>query len=175
MTSITSQSTSSSRSLLPAWLSGLWGFLGVVAILYTLANLAWTYFHWGGPEHVILSANLFSLFPSLLAAAVAWRVAVEKKLSPPVRRAWFILGMSFLGFFIGNVLWTYLEVVLRVEPFPSIADVFYLAFYPLGLWGLLTLPGAQQNRRERLTLWLDLLSVLSAAAMFVGYFILLPT
>ena len=78
-------------------------------------------------------------------------------------------------FLIGNVVWTYLEVVLRVEPFPSIADVFYLAFYPFGLWGLLTLPGAQQNRRERLTLWLDLLCVLTAAAMFVGYFIIVPT
>ena len=83
--------------------------------------------------------------------------------------------MSFLMFLIGNAMWAYLEVVLRVEPFPSIADVFYLAFYPLGLWGLLTLPGDRRNRRERLTLWLDLLSVLSAAAMFVGYFIIVPT
>src|SRR5688572_16682643 len=153
MASITSQSISKSRSLLPPWLGGLWGFLGVVAILYTIANLAWTYFHWGGPERVTLIANLFSFFPSLMAVAMAWRVAAEKDLTPPVRRAWFILGMSFLMFLIGNALWTYLEVVLRVEPFPSVADVFYLAFYPLGLWGLLTLPGAQQNRRERLTLW----------------------
>ena len=103
MAGITSQSISKSRSLLPPWLTGLWGFLGVVAILYTLANLAWTYFHWGRPEHVILIANLFSLLPSLLAAAVAWRVVVEKKLSPPVRRAWFILGVSFLMFLIGSV------------------------------------------------------------------------
>ena len=175
MASITSQPISKSRSLLPPWFTGLWGFLGVVSILYTLANLAWTYFHWGGPERVTLIANLFSFFPSLLALAVAWRVAVEKKLSPPVRWAWFILGMSFLMFLIGNLIWAYLEVVLQVEPFPSIADVFYLAFYPLGLWGLLTLPGDTRNRRERLTLWLDLLSVLSAAAMFVGYFIIVPT
>src|SRR6185436_18544068 len=83
--------------------------------------------------------------------------------------------MSFLMFFIGNVLWTYLEVVLRVEPFPSIADVFYLAFYPFGLWGLLAMPGARKDRRESLTLWLDLICVFTAAAMFVGYFIIVPT
>ena len=52
--------------------------------------------------------------------AVAWRVAAEKKLIPPLRRAWFILGVSFLMFLIGNVAWTYLEVVLGVEPFPQL-------------------------------------------------------
>ncbi len=148
--------------------------VGVISILYTLVNLAWTYFHWGGPEHVTLIANLFSFLPSLLAVSAAWRVAADKKLTTSLRRAWFILGVSFLMFLIGNLVWAYLEVFLGVEPFPSLADVFYLAFYPFGLWGLLILPGAQQNRRERLTLWLDLLSVLSAAALFVGYFIILP-
>ena len=148
--------------------------VGVISILYTLVNLAWTYFHWGGPEHVTLIANLFSFLPSLLAVSAAWRVAADKKLTTSLRRAWFILGVSFLMFLLGNLVWAYLEVVLGVEPFPSLADVFYLAFYPFGLWGLLTLPGTPQNRRERLTLWLDLLSVLSAAALFVGYFIIVP-
>jgi PAS domain S-box-containing protein len=175
MSSLKSQAPSDSRALLPHWLTGPWGIVGVITILYNLINIAWTYFHWGGPERVTLIANLFSFFPSLAAAAVAWRVAGEKKFSPPVRRAWFTLGVSFLMFLIGNAIWAYLEVVLGIEPFPSIADVFYLAFYPLGLWGLLSIPSAPQNPRERLTLWLDLLCVLTAAAMFVGNFIILPT
>src|SRR6185503_11895861 len=170
MSSVKSQPLSRPSSLLPPWLTGGWGFLGVISILYNLVNLAWTYFHWGGPEHVTLIANLFSFFPSLLAVVLAWRVAAEKELPTPLRRAWFILGVSFLMFLIGSVIWAYLEVVLRVEPFPSIADVFYLAVYPFGLWGLLAMPGARQNRRESLTLWLDLICVLTAAAMFVGYF-----
>jgi PAS domain S-box-containing protein len=176
MTSITSESTSSSRSLLPPWLKGTWGFLGIIFILYIVLNLAWTYFHWGGEQHVVLIANLLSLPPSLLASIVAWRVAAQTSLSAPIRRAWLILGISFFMFLIGNLIWAYLELVLRVEPFPSLADVFYLAFYPLGLWGLLSLPSsATQNWRERLTLWSDLLCVLTAAAMFVGYFIIVPT
>ena len=78
-------------------------------------------------------------------------------------------------FLIGNIVWAYLEVVLQVEPFPSLADVFYLAFYPLALWGLFTLPSAEQDSRQRLAFWLDLLSVFIAATMFVGYFIIVPT
>src|SRR6266498_4645092 len=175
MASTTPSSPSTPRSWFPLWLKGKWGLLGIVFIIYILFNLAWTYFHWGGPQHVDLLANLFSFPPSLFASILAWRVAAQKSLSTPLRRAWFILGLSFFMFFIGNLIWAYLELVLQVEPFPSIADVFYLAFYPLGLWGLLSLPSAPYNRRERLTLWLDLFSVLTAATMFVGYFIILPT
>jgi len=175
MASTTPLSPSNPLSLFPRWLKGKWGWLGIVFIVYILLNLAWTYFHWGGPQHVDLIANLLSFPPSLFASILAWRVAAQKSLSTPLRRAWFILGLSFFMFFIGNLIWAYLELVLQVEPFPSIADVFYLAFYPLGLWGLLSLPSAPYNRRERLTLWLDLFSVLTAATMFVGYFIILPT
>jgi PAS domain S-box-containing protein len=175
MSNILPSSQTNARSLIPPWLKGKWGILGIIFIIYILFNLAWTYFHWGGPERVDLIANLLSFPPSLLASVLAWGVTAQKSLSTPLRRAWFILGLSFFMFFIGNLIWAYLQLVLQVEPFPSIADVFYLAFYPLGLWGLLSLPSAQHNRRERLTLWLDMFSVLTVATMFVGYFIIVPT
>src|SRR5215212_8071757 len=175
MSVITASLSSNLRSFIPPWLKGKWGFLGIILILYILLDLAWTHFHWGGPQHVSLISNFLSFAPGLLASAVAWRVAAQASLSRRIRRAWFLLGMSFSMFLIGNLVWTYLEVVLHIKPFPSLADVFYLLFYPFVLWGLLTLPGAAQNGRERLTLWLDLLSVLTAAALFVTYFIIVPT
>ena len=175
MSSIAPSSHVTPHSLIPSWLRGKWGSLGIIFIGYIILNLAWTYFHWGGEQQVILIANLLSLPPSLLASAIAWRAAAHHSLRSSERRAWLLLGTSFLMFFIGNLVWAYLEVVLQVEPFPSLADVFYLAFYPLALWGLQTLPRADQNPRERLTLWLDLLSVLITATMFVGYFIIVPT
>jgi PAS domain S-box-containing protein len=175
MSGVKTQGIVSSRFFLPAWLTGPWGMLGLIAILYTILNLAWTFFHWGGPERLTLLANLLVFFPGLVAVGTAWRAAAEPQLVAPLRRAWFILGLSFLMFLIGNLIWAYLEVVLQIEPFPSIADVFYLAFYPIALWGLLSMPGLRQNRRERFTLWLDLLCILTVAAMFVGYFIIVPT
>ena len=175
MSGVTTQANVSSRFFFPAWLKGPWGLLGIISILYAGLNIGWTHFHWGGPEHVTLLANIFSFFPSLVAAATAWRVAGREQLALPIRRAWFFLGASFLMFLLGNLVWAYLEVWLGIEPFPSLADVFYLAFYPLALCGLLSMPSIQQNWRERLTLWLDLLCVLTAALMFVGYFIIVPT
>ena len=162
-------------SLIPAWLKGIWGSLGIIFIVYTLLNIAWTYFHWGGPQHITLLANLLSFVPSVLASVLAWRIASQSSLNKSLRRAWLILGISFFMFLIGNLIWAYLEVILQVEPFPSLADVFYLAFYPLALWGVWSMPSVAQNRREHLTFWLDMLNVLTAAAMFVGYFIIIPT
>src|SRR5919199_467336 len=98
MSIITPSSPSKPRTLIPSWLRGKWGSLGILFILYIVFNLAWTYFHWGGPERVDLIANLLSFAPSLLAAALAWRVAAQKSLSAGLRRSWFILGMSFLMF-----------------------------------------------------------------------------
>lgn len=174
MSNVKSHSLSHTRVLIPPWLTDRWGMVGIGLSLYLLVFLAWTYLHWGGAEHISLIGNLAILPPMLLATFMTWRVAVQKHLSPRVRRAWFLLGIGCLMNFIGSVTWTYLENVLNVEPFPSMADVFYLAFYPLVLWGLLTLPSVPQNKRERLIFWLDLLSVLTIAAMFVAYFIIVP-
>ena len=175
MSSVESYSPLSTRVLIPPWLTGRWGIVGVALALYLLVFLAWTHFHWGGMEHVTLIGNLAILPPILLAVFMAWRVAKQSTLTQGLRRVWLILGLSFLMNFIGNIVWTYLENVLHIEPFPSIADLFYLGSYPLMLWGLLTLPGAPQDRRERLIFWLDLIIVLAGASMFVGYFLIVPT
>src|SRR5574341_1188452 len=175
MSSVKSQSLSTTRALIPPWLTGRWGLVGFALTLYLLMFLAWTYFHWGGAEHISLIGNLAILPPILLAVITSWRVTVQSTITQRLRGVWFILGLSFLTNLIGNIIWTYLENVLHVEPFPSIADIFYLVSYPLMLWGLLTWPGMPQNRRERLVFWLDLIIVLTGASMFVGYFLIVPT
>lgn len=149
--------------------------VGSGLVVYIFVFLAWTYFHWGGPEHISLIGNLATFPPFLLATLMAWRVAVQPHLNLRLRRAWFLLGMGSLSVFIAEVIWTYLENVLLIEPFPSVADIFFLGFYPLVLGGLLTLPSAPQNRRERLVFWLDLIIVWMTASMFVGYFLIVPT
>jgi PAS domain S-box-containing protein len=175
MSVIAPSSQSKPRALIPAWLTCSWGTIGLVAILYTLADLAWTYFHWGGSEHVALINDLLAFPSSLFVIMTAWRVATLRTLDTQVRRAWFLLSCGFLMFFIGNVIWAYLEDILHVEPFPSIADVFYLGLYPFTLWGALTLSGIPRTWRERSTFWLDLLSLFVTATMFVAYFVILPT
>ena len=175
MSNVKSPLPSNARSLIPSWLSGRWGKAGIALVLYILVFLAWTYFHWGGEENISLIGNLAILPPMLFAALIAWRVAAQRQLDPCLRRAWFLLGLGSFFVFLGEVTWTYLENILQIEPFPSIADIFFLGFYPLLLGGLLTLPGPPQTRRERLIFWLDLIIVLITSSMYIGYFLIIPT
>jgi hypothetical protein len=118
--------------------------------VYLLVFLTWTYFHWGGEEWVSLIGNLAILPPIFFAIIAAFRVAAQQQLSPRVRRAWLLIGISFLLDFLGEASWMYLENVLHVEPFPSIAD-FFLGSYPLML-GIATLPSNMAEFPERLIL-----------------------
>src|SRR5215510_6053507 len=175
MSSVKSPVVAPPRSFFPPWLTGGWGMVGVGLIFYTLAFLAWTYFHWGGEENISLIGNLAILTPMFLGALMAWRVVAQGGLDRRLRRAWLLIGLGSFLAFLGEATWTYLENVLHTEPFPSIADIFFLGYYPFMLWGLLTLPSAPQNRRERLIFWFDMLIVMTTASMFVGYFLIIPT
>ena len=175
MSNIAASSLSNSRARLAPWLTGRRGFIALAAILYVVLFLLWTQFHWGGEEYASLIGNLSILPPELLAALMAWRVALLKQLDPHLRRAWLLLGVGIFSFCLGNAIWTYLENFLQIQPFPSIADVFYLASYPFMLWGLLTIPGAPLASRERFNFWLNLLITLTTASMYVSHFLILPT
>jgi hypothetical protein len=44
--------------------------------------------------------------------------------------AWFSFAGYAISWFIAEMLWIYEELVLKQEPFPSAADIFYLVGYP---------------------------------------------
>ena len=49
----------------------------------------------------------------------------------------FFLVLGMFVFTLGELSWAYLFYVERIEPYPSIADVFFLGVYPISLIGLL--------------------------------------
>jgi len=52
-------------------------------------------------------------------------------------RAYTALGIGFIFYFMGEITWYYYETVLEIYPYPSLADVFYLAFYPFLIFHLI--------------------------------------
>jgi hypothetical protein len=73
------------------------------------------------------------------------------------------------------MIWAYLENVLEVPPFPAISDLFYLLFAPLVVAGLLYLPSAPINRRERWQFVMEMLVFMTAAFMLMWHFVIQPT
>ena len=163
------------QHLLPPWLKGTWGAIAVSSTLYILIYLGWIAFHWGGEENITLIGDLANLPLDILAVIAAWRVFTQKDLDPRIRRMWLLLGMAFLSYFIADLIWTYLENVLEVQPFPSVADLFYLLFAPLATIGLFNMPSTPLDRRERWQYLFDSIIIVTTAGILMSYFIIQPT
>src|ERR687894_794825 len=86
-----------------------------------------------------------------------------------------LLGMGILSYVLGQMGFTYYDLVLRqAPPFPSLADVGYLIEYPFFLLGILLLPARPIPVASRARIALDGLMIMTAAVTFSWYFILGP-
>lgn len=175
------------RHWVPFWLRDRWGAVCGLIGLYILTYIGWTQFHWGATEtfrwvpgwsverNFAMVTDLAYQLVSFFAMIVAWRIAFTRQFDGRLRRAWFVLGLAVLAQTLGDSLWFYLEVIQQQQPFPSVADIFYLSFYPLALIGLLTLPSSPLKPAERERVFLDLAILLITAWMAIWFFIISPT
>jgi hypothetical protein len=72
------------------------------------------------------------LIPSIFAFLVARRYWGSEVFG----KAYFALGMAYLMIFIAEIIWHYYLVVLQEDPYPSIADIFFFAFFPFAIYHL---------------------------------------
>jgi hypothetical protein len=84
-------------------------------------------------RHALLALSCVGKAGSLLiASVVSSSNARAFDRDNPARRAWMILAVGFLAFFLGQGCFAPYQIVQGVEaPFPSIADLFWLLGYPL--------------------------------------------
>jgi diguanylate cyclase (GGDEF)-like protein/PAS domain S-box-containing protein len=149
-----------------------WRHVAFLAVLpaYGALYLLWYVFRWGGPELELVIADA-SFVPIGLMALAAALAASRHASSTASRRAWAAIGLGFGAYAFGDLTWFWIEVVQGMEvPFPSIADVGYLAFFPLMLWGLSRLPRQRPERRLRSVL--DMAIVIAGATTVVWWLVL---
>lgn len=162
---------------LPARIRGGWGIAALAATAYVAAYVLWTIFRWGSDDSITLISDLAILPLSLFAALAALSASRRVRHEPHLQRAWQFIGLSALSLFIGDAIWFVYEIILAQEPFPSIADFFYLLFYPLVLYGVLWFANrlVALKPSERWRFVIDLAIVLVSAWMVIWYFIVSPT
>ncbi len=90
------------------------------------------------------------------------------------RRAWIVLAVAQIANTFAEGAWALIEVVFRQNPFPSIADVGYLMFYPLFAAGTFLLPDVPFSPRERLKALLDFAIVVVLATLIFSVFLIAP-
>jgi diguanylate cyclase (GGDEF)-like protein/PAS domain S-box-containing protein len=90
------------------------------------------------------------------------------------RRPWLLISAGLFAVLLGSLTTAIYSVALGSVPSPSLADVFYLAFYPLIVAGLLQFPRAVMTRAEAAGFALDAVAVLFGSGMVVTYALLIP-
>ena len=137
-----------------------------VAVLVTLvasvAFAAWVGLEVGGPRSASVVDDVGTVLAAWAAALACFTAARRgpsgfgRAWTMSMRRAWWLLGLSALAWGVGGVVWTWYEFALGVEvPFPSWADVAYLAAVPLAAAGVLAFPTAPVLASARLRTLLD--------------------
>jgi diguanylate cyclase (GGDEF)-like protein len=79
-----------------------------------------------------------------LVSAVAMAVGTWRQ-PPAARRIWLMFAVGTATWSIGDVIYTYYQFHLNLDPYPSPADVFYLGAYGLLIPGLLLLVRRQST------------------------------
>ena len=111
----------------PLPLTFVWLVLGVLTVLeaandiFGVAGPDWLYDNW--VHNAILG---------VCAALVLARAVFE----PVARKAWLAFGTGLLLWFIGSAAWAVFYSGSANAPYPSFADAFWLAWYPLMAIGI---------------------------------------
>ncbi len=114
-----------------------------------------------------IGGNLFAIFMMMLAL----KVSATK---PDYYRFWLLLAFAFLFNLVGEVIYNYLEIVSHETPFPSIADPFYLAFYPLILIAMFLFPTGKHSKERKYIVFLEMLVVLMSSFLIFAEFMFGP-
>jgi diguanylate cyclase (GGDEF)-like protein/PAS domain S-box-containing protein len=139
--------------------------MAVVALLW-LVSLVWGL---GGDRATQAISNFGLIVASIAAGLTCLRTA--RFCSRQQERMWKLMGASALCWGLGQSAWTWYETVLgREVPFPSLADVGYLAAPPLAAAALISLPFAAQSLVGRLRQILDGLMI--AASLLLASWVL---
>ncbi len=124
---------------------------------------------------------LQAAFSDLLYVAVdvigLWacvRAARTPGMDRATRRVWLLFAASMAATLAGDLTWSWLELIARSEPYPSLVDVAYLASYPLQLLAVLGFPLVRRSRAERWKVLLDMLVTLVAGTMILWDLVLGP-
>ena len=154
----------------PRWPRALIALLTVEIVAF----LAWSAIRPGDELAMVAVADLAFFPPALAAIFVAWRIWRSRTHDPRTRRAWAFVGLACASYGAGAIAWTWFELVLHENPFPSIADIGFLGFYPLMVAALLSFPTAARSRSERIRFWLDLAMIVLAGGTVVWHFVIGP-
>jgi len=155
------------------FISGWTGRITVALFVYVVAAILLTFVDGEGSRAYEIF-TLYSDSPASVVAAILAGAAARGSSDPAARRTWWLLTAALACYTVGNLLHaTYW--LFGVDPFPSIGDVFYVAFYPLVFAAVLTVVRAAAVRMQWARLGLDTAILLLGFGGFFWFCVIAPT
>jgi hypothetical protein len=128
----------------------------------TVVFLVWVSLSIGGAQTADAVDDIGEMVAALVAAAACTAAA---RMQRRHRAGWGFLAASSFAWACGEAVWSYYDLVRGVSvPFPSLADVGFLAAVPLTVIGLLAFSGGRSRSPRHLVLLAG--EMLAAFAVF---------
>ncbi len=121
------------------------------------------------------SLDILPVVINLLASvALFWAAYRSKTISKRLSLAWLLMALGQLVYTLGDFFWFILEVFVKESPYPSIADLFYAAYYPLFFSGAILLSLENHVTIQKFKNTLDMAIIMSGAFLFYWFILLQP-
>ena len=146
--------------------------LTAAAIVWALVFCSWQAFGWGGSFVDTLFSYCYDTPLLPLIAVLSWRASRLPVLTERQQRGWRAMSLAYILYWVGSCIWNVYEGVLEIYPFPSIADAFFLPFYPLAIYALICLSERLPTARDRAKFALDCATATVSLAGALWYFAL---
>jgi diguanylate cyclase (GGDEF)-like protein len=109
------------------------------------------------------------------ATHLCWQASARAGVAG-MRTAWRLIGLALLSYAIGDALQFVYEMSSANYPTPALSDIFFLAFYPLFLAGIVHFPWHHEDgSAPRTQALLDALTIAIGGGAVIWYFVLGPT
>ena len=133
-----------------------------------LARQAWAIAPFGAAPFQAWVSSLIPLPINLGAAALCIWVSRHEV---DARASWRLIGFGMLSFACGDMIYGWLQVQ-GFNPFPSLADVFYILTELLLLAGFVSLPRPPFRRLERTRVFLNVAIITLGIGILIWYLVL---
>ena len=119
------------------------------------------------------AVSLITVITNLAAfMGLSYACIYSRKVYPHLYVTLLLLSAAQFFSFLGDFTWFIIESIMSLNPFPSVADLFYLLYYPIFAAGIFTIP---IRRYSDLRSIIDLIIILVASASAAWVFLLEPT
>jgi hypothetical protein len=105
---------------------------GIILVVLIIGTVIFTAFQILPEKDTAMTAFVISVVVSSCTAVFAFLVSIQHR-GGILAKAYFLLGLGFVSYVIGELLYYTFDLIFKIEPYPSIADIFFFALYPFVL------------------------------------------